>query len=116
MRMHARGSSDRPANQADLAGYSDLSGRGLAIPRHLRHSWDVSITAERIRNEAAALSSEERAELAHFLLQSLDPTENSEFQAEWDEELERRADEIRSGLVAGIPAEQAFEQLRSRFK
>ncbi|WP_035610252.1 addiction module protein [Haloferula sp. BvORR071] len=76
----------------------------------------MSATAERIRSEAFSLSSEERAELAHFLIRSLDPASDSESQAEWDAELERRGEEIRQGVAVGIPAEQVFDELRARLK
>ncbi len=57
---------------------------------------------------ALNLPPEQRAELARTLLESLDSEELSEADAQeaWGEELERRAQEILSGKVKGIPVEE----------
>jgi putative addiction module component (TIGR02574 family) len=65
---------------------------------------------ERLKTEAVALSPEERAELAHFLLLSLDQEEDPDAEATWDEELRRRAAEIQSGTVTGKSAAEIFRR------
>lgn len=68
----------------------------------------MSTTAEKMRTELAALTETERAELAHFLIQSLDPGADEDAETEWDAELERRAEEIRNGHAAGEPADKGI--------
>jgi putative addiction module component (TIGR02574 family) len=57
------------------------------------------------------LTSPERAELAQFLLHSLEPVEEGAA-AEWLALAERRMAEVRAGQVVGIPAEQLLKELR----
>jgi putative addiction module component (TIGR02574 family) len=68
------------------------------------------ITAD--RNELAVLSDTDRAELAHFLIQSLQPQADADVESAWDAELERRGNQIRTGQAAGEPAEKVFSELR----
>jgi putative addiction module component (TIGR02574 family) len=60
-----------------------------------------------------ALSQAERAEVARAVLRSLEPVEEGAETA-WEAELARRTAEIRSGKVAGKPAEQLFAELRGQ--
>lgn len=75
----------------------------------------MSETAERLKTELAGLSVEDRAELAHFLLESLPPERLIEDEAAWAEELQRRIAEIDSGKDVGIPAEQVIAELRAKY-
>lgn len=75
----------------------------------------MSETAERLKTELASLSDEDRAELAHFLLESLPPEEEVADEAAWIEELNRRLEEMRSGEDPGIPAEQVFAEMRAKY-
>jgi toxin ParE1/3/4 len=59
----------------------------------------MSIAIEKWNVELAALTAQDRAELAHFLIESLEP--ESDTDAAWDVELSRRADEIKSGKAEG---------------
>jgi putative addiction module component (TIGR02574 family) len=70
---------------------------------------------EDFKSQIEELSKEERADLAYFLLQTLEPEEKGASSA-WDVEIARRVDEIRSGRVAGKPAEQVFAELRERYR
>lgn len=54
-----------------------------------------------------ALPPAQRAELAHRLLQSLEPESSPEIQQAWVDELTRRARELDSGAVAAIPWPEA---------
>ncbi len=69
----------------------------------------MSETTERFKSQLACLSAHDRAELAHFLIDSLDP--GSEAEAAWDQELARREAEIRSGNAAGKPADEVLAEL-----
>ena len=71
-------------------------------------------TLQELKDASASLPSPERAELAHFLLQSLEPEEGGWAEA-WQEELSRRVQEIRSGQVIGVPAEDVLKALRERY-
>jgi putative addiction module component (TIGR02574 family) len=75
----------------------------------------MSAKAERLKSELAALTPEDRAELARFLVESLDEGEQQGVEAAWDAELRRRAEEIESGLVAGEPAEKVLRELRAKY-
>jgi len=59
---------------------------------------------------ALKLGVEERAELAGRLLVSLDERSESEIERLWLEEAERRLEELRSGKVRGIPADEVFRR------
>lgn len=71
-------------------------------------------TVKRFKSQLERLSQEERAELAYFLLQSLEPEEGGA-SAAWNTEIARRVDEIHSGRAEGKPAEQVFAELRERY-
>ena len=74
----------------------------------------MSETAERMKLELAQLSPRDRAELAHFLIHSLDEEVDPDTEAAWDAELARRMAEIKSGKAVGEPAEQVFAKLRGK--
>ena len=75
----------------------------------------MSETAEKLKSELALLPPSERAELAHFLIQSLDADMEETAEAAWDAELARRLEEIESGKVVGEPAETVVARLREKY-
>ncbi len=75
----------------------------------------MSVTAEKLRTELANLNNADRAELAHFLISSLDPGSDADAEEAWDAELARRAQEIKSGQAVGEPAEKVFADLRKKY-
>lgn len=72
------------------------------------------MTVDELKTELAQLSTDDRAELAEFLVDTLDATE-PEVDPDWVAELERRAEEIKSGREVGIPADVVFERLRKKY-
>ena len=72
----------------------------------------MTIKAQALQAELAELTAHDRAELARFLIQSLDKTEEEGVQAAWDAELQRRAAEIEAGRIAGEPTTEIL-RLRS---
>ena len=72
-------------------------------------------TANRLKAELLNLTSEDRAELAYFLLRSLEGEPDSGVQAAWEAELEQRWQEMESGSVPGVPAEEVFAELRKKY-
>jgi len=63
-----------------------------------------------VRSAALSMTPKERAKLAEELLASLDGPQRNEVDAAWAEEIERRIDEMESGKVKGIPAEDVFRK------
>ena len=72
------------------------------------------MSIQEIEAEILKLPSHERARLAEVLIASLD--EEDEIARAWCEEAERRDEELRSGSVKGIPAEEVFARIRSRLQ
>ena len=72
-------------------------------------------TAQRLRSELATLDSDDRADLAYYLLQSLDEEVDPNVEAEWDAELDRRIADIESGKLQGIPGDEVMAELREMF-
>lgn len=78
----------------------------------------MATAMEELKAELAGLTEQERAELAHFLLNSLDgpgDDADADVEAAWDTELARRADEIQRGTAVGKPADQVFADLREKY-
>ena len=72
----------------------------------------MSVSAEKLREQLANLDSKDRAELARFLIESLESeaSDGSDF----DAELERRASEIKADQAKGEPADRVFSELREK--
>lgn len=73
----------------------------------------MATTIDQIKTQAAILSNAEKAELAHFLLESIEPEEEGVEEA-WSAEIVRRLEEVRNGTAVGIPAEEVFAEMRKR--
>ena len=73
--------------------------------------------AEQLKEQLAGLDQADRAELASFLIQSLDDADEfasiDDFDAAWKDELLQRNAEIESGKAKTIPAEVVYERVRS---
>jgi putative addiction module component (TIGR02574 family) len=72
-------------------------------------------TAEKLKLELSQLSAQERAEIAHFLIQSLDSDVDNEVEAAWDTELTLRLEDIQRGTAIGEPSNQVFSELREKY-
>lgn len=68
---------------------------------------------KQIEDEALHLPEEERAELAHKLLLSLDAPTVEEIEQDWLVEAHRRAREIDEGIVQPIPADEVRKKARA---
>ena len=71
----------------------------------------MSLSLDQIKNSLSGLPVSERAELAHFLLETLEAEDEGVVEA-WRAELTKRVTEIRSGQVAGKPIEEVLARLR----
>jgi putative addiction module component (TIGR02574 family) len=75
----------------------------------------MPIALEDLKAELAGLTEQERAELAHFLIDTLDNAKaEGDIEAAWDAGLTRRADEIQRGTAVGKPSDQVFAELRQK--
>ena len=70
----------------------------------------MSAALDQIKSTLSSLPATERAELAQYLLRSLDP-EEEEAKAEWLALAEQRMAEVHAGRVAGVPAEEVLKNL-----
>lgn len=71
-------------------------------------------TVDQLKTTLAALPVSDRAELAHYLLTSLDEANDDGDETSWQDELNRRIEEVRSGKAIGIPLESVLDELRQR--
>jgi len=71
------------------------------------------MTTDQIEQELLKLPMADRARLAERLIASLD--EDAEVEAAWLAEVRRRDEELQSGVVQGIPVEDALTSIRTRF-
>ena len=72
------------------------------------------MTVEELKTHLSTLPEQDRAELANFLLDSLDDPD-IEFNPEFAAELDRRVAEIENGQAEGRPAEVVFAELRKKY-
>ncbi len=71
------------------------------------------MSLEQLEAEIRGLNLKERAALAKWIIQSLDELSESEFEALWVEEAERRLDDLEQGLATEIPAEEMLPRARA---
>lgn len=71
--------------------------------------------AEKLKLELSRLSVEDRAELAYFLIHSLDEGIDDEIEIAWDTELTKRLQEIRNGTAKGELLDEVLLQLREKY-
>ena len=71
------------------------------------------MTIDELKREALSLDPGTRASLARDLLTSLDELSEHEIEQLWFDGALRRHDEIVSGTVTAIPAEDIFSQARA---
>jgi putative addiction module component (TIGR02574 family) len=76
----------------------------------------MSTPARELESKALRLSRRERARLAQRLISSLDQEVDADVEKLWLEEAERRLGELKSGKVAGVPAEKVIRKARSALR
>ena len=77
----------------------------------------MSATLKQVAEEAKSLSFADRSALTRILIESLDvePAEDlAEVEQAWQVEVAKRVEEIKSGRVKTIPAEEVFARLRAK--
>ncbi|MFC2088481.1 addiction module protein [Calditrichota bacterium] len=75
----------------------------------------MTLKFKQLKKRAIALSLEERSELAHDLINSLDDSSDSSHENEWDNEIKRRVEEIKSGKAKGRPALDVLADIRAKY-
>jgi putative addiction module component (TIGR02574 family) len=71
------------------------------------------MSREELEAEIKKLTLQDRAELAKWIVRSLDELSESEIETLWVEEAERRLDELEQGLATEIPAEEVLRRART---
>lgn len=96
---------------------TEAQARSKALADRYRASGKVPPQVSEILENALALSSYERGVLIDLLIYTLDieanePAEEG-VEAAWQDEIERRIEDFRSGRVKTIPAEQVLARARA---
>lgn len=69
-----------------------------------------------IKNKAITLlQPQERAELAHELISSLEKEHDSGIENAWDIEIQHRVQEIKNGTAKGRQAENVLAEIRAKY-
>ena len=76
----------------------------------------ASVALEQLRDKVLGLGVQERAELAHDLLASLDGPSDPDADAAWDAEIERRVTATDSGAVDLLDADEVIRRARERLR
>ena len=74
----------------------------------------MSRTFTELWQEAAELTEEERASLAGLLIESLESEPDSDVEAAWAAEIEKRVAELDAGTAKTIPWEEVRQRLFDR--
>jgi putative addiction module component (TIGR02574 family) len=74
---------------------------------------DAVMINEKIRKQALKLSGQERAELAHLLIDSLHTEKEFESEDAWSEELKKRIDRYEQGLSSAKPWSEVKKKARA---
>ncbi len=72
-------------------------------------------TAENFKRELAQLPVQDRAELAYFLIHSLDEDVDDNIFSVWEQELTQRLAEIQEGFANSESADQVLSELRAKY-
>lgn len=73
----------------------------------------MSLTTEKILEQALSLNETERVELANSLLESLEPTDPDADRL-WTEEIKRRVDDLKAGRVETVPWSDVRSELEAK--
>ena len=76
----------------------------------------MSSNLDQLTNDAMKLPLRDRVQLAQRLVSTIDDEVESDTEALWFAEAERRLEEPRSGEVQGVPAEEPFRIAREALK
>lgn len=74
----------------------------------------MTTTLAELQEQAKQLDAEERAQLACFLLETLESTDSGDVGLAWDVEIAARWAEIERNVVKLIPATEVFADIRRK--
>jgi putative addiction module component (TIGR02574 family) len=74
------------------------------------------MTKQQIIKAAKGLELDDRMDIVDELIATVTPDERREIDAAWNEEIERRIDDMESGWTKPIPAEKVFKELERKYK
>lgn len=69
-----------------------------------------------VQKEALGLPEDDRLELARQLIESCDPQPSEEAERAWEEEIEKRMDEVESGTAEGRPAGDILAEIDRKYR
>ena len=69
---------------------------------------------EKLLHDVLALTVESRTELVEKIFESLTVGPNRDIDAMWEDEIDRRIEEVKTGVVKLIPEEQVFDEIWPR--
>lgn len=72
--------------------------------------------AKKLENEIQSLSSEEKAALAHFLIEELDGEEDCGVEEIWRKEAESRYQSFIEGTIGSVSGVEAMKRARKRLE
>ena len=75
----------------------------------------MTALAEKVKEEVLELSTKERAEIAHVLIQSISPPVKPVSEEKFRARLDQRMKDLEEGRVEAVPAEVVFERIRQKF-
>jgi putative addiction module component (TIGR02574 family) len=77
----------------------------------------MPVTLEQVTEDVRELSRQDREQLLARLIRDLEPVENlsaAEIESAWDCEIARRLEEVDSGKVKAVPAEEVFARIQAK--
>jgi len=75
----------------------------------------MTTTVEKIAQEAAELTRQERLTLVRLLLDFDQPSNDAEIASAWEREIRARVTAVDEGRVSGIPSDQVKKEMTNRF-
>jgi hypothetical protein len=72
----------------------------------------MPLSIAEIEREVSQLTLDERERLLGFLIATLEPFDEGDIEAAWEEEVLARSMDIEKGVVAPLPADEALTRLR----
>jgi putative addiction module component (TIGR02574 family) len=82
-------------------------------PGSFEHFKEGCMSLDELESEIRKLPLKDRAVLAKWIVESLDELSETEINALWAEEAERRLDELEQGLVTEIAAEEVLSRAKA---
>ena len=74
---------------------------------------ETAMINEKIKKQALELADQERAELAHMLIDSLHPDQEFESEEDWSKELRKRIDRYEQGESSARPWSEVKKKAQS---